>query len=398
MKKMTSRPQPAGSSEKIAKVVAFMPSLGKGGGIERYCEWLFEALEEGGSRVARVALLRAGEALSIWRKARFILEAIRVGRRAKRAGPAIAIVAHPGLGFAALVAMRIARFAPRDSFVFYYGTDAWSLGRIEQRILRRSRLRPVTISAFSAGALVSEDNAAVVEPGLQRGWFTTLLEMPRPAESETGPLLNVLSVFRLAEAHGKGLPTLLEAVRALEPVHSCRLTIAGSGALPRDLQEEIDRRPGVKVISDPSDTELAALYAQADVVVLATRTTHSGPLAGEGFGIVLVEAQLVGTPVIGPAFGGSDAAYLRGVTGLRPADESTEALTRVLAKLAGDPLSLHRMGHNAKVWAMAAFDPDRRSAEAQQLLLGAVESTGPDLLPVRIGETGSKAGSAERDS
>jgi hypothetical protein len=37
---------------------------------------------------------------------------------------------------------------------------------------------------------------------------------------------------------------------------------------------------------------------------------------------VLIEAQVAGTPVIVPAYGGSSSAYVEGMTGAAPTDES----------------------------------------------------------------------------
>jgi hypothetical protein len=68
-------------------ILAFQPSTGFGGGIERYCEWLLTALEEGGVHVDRVALLREGESLSIVRKLKFVFTAFRMERRVRSNAP-----------------------------------------------------------------------------------------------------------------------------------------------------------------------------------------------------------------------------------------------------------------------------------------------------------------------
>ena len=78
-------------------------------------------------------------------------------------------------------------------------------------------------------------------------------------------------------------------------------------------------RPGL------SDNELAHELAAADLFVLATQTRSGRGSVGEGFGLVLLEAQAAGTPVIAPAYGGSHEAYVEGVTGMAPTDESVEA-------------------------------------------------------------------------
>ena len=86
------------------------------------------------------------------------------------------------------------------------------------------------------------------------------------------------------------------------------------------------------------------------------RRSTGGP--GPPGGLVLLEAQAAGTPVIAPAYGGSHEAYIEGVTGVAPADESAEALTRTLDDLLKDPARLAWMGGHAVQWTRRAFDPE----------------------------------------
>ena len=83
-------------------------------------------------------------------------------------------------------------------------------------------------------------------------------------------------------------------------------------------------RPGL------SDRELARQLAGADLFVLATRSRGGRHTSGEGFGLVLLEAQVAGTPVVAPAHGGSHDAYIEGITGLAPMDETAGSLARVM--------------------------------------------------------------------
>jgi len=100
-------------------------------------------------------------------------------------------------------------------------------------------------------------------------------------------------------------------------------------------------------------------HATADLFVLCTRTRSSGSQpSGEGYGIVLLEAQLAGCAVIGPAYGGSRDAYQDGVTGQTPVDESAEALADVLRSMLADRARLARTGRRAAEWAEAATRPD----------------------------------------
>lgn len=115
-----------------------------------------------------------------------------------------------------------------------------------------------------------------------------------------------------------------------------RLVIAGSGP-------ELDRLrsiagPGVEFRVQPSDEDLRDLYRRARALVFA---------GVEDFGMVLVEAQACGTPVIAYAAGGALEA-VRPDGGLLYDDPSVDGLTRAIG--AFDP---------------AAYDPTviRRHAE-----------------------------------
>jgi glycosyltransferase involved in cell wall biosynthesis len=118
-----------------------------------------------------------------------------------------------------------------------------------------------------------------------------------------------------------------------------------------------------------TDRELAYQLAAADLFVLATRTRPGRHACGEGFGLVLLEAQVAGTPVIAPAYGGSHDAYVAGLTGAAPVDESAEALSIALDMLLQDRERLARMGKRAAEWAREAFAPEQYAPLAVTRLL-----------------------------
>ena len=103
--------------------------------------------------------------------------------------------------------------------------------------------------------------------------------------------------------------------------------------------------------------------------MLATQTREGRSSVGEGFGLVLLDGQAAGTPVIAPAYGGSHEAYVEGVTGMAPTDESVEALTRTLDELLKDPARLAWMGQHAAAWARQAFAPQHYPKLAARRLL-----------------------------
>ena len=152
-----------------------------------------------------------------------------------------------------------------------------------------------------------------------------------------------MTAFRLAEWRDKGLPQLTAALAALGR-DDVRLTVCGSGAPPADLVAHVRRYPWCTLRPGLDDAELAARFAQASLFVLATRTRPGKRPSGEGFGLVLLEAQVAGTAVVGPAHGGSPGAYLDGITGETPRDESVPALAQVLDGLLARPARLGQLG------------------------------------------------------
>lgn len=337
-----------------SRVLLLSPSQGLGGGIERYVQTLEWAFAAEGVAYQRLDLSGSGK--------RAHVGLLSQGRDFLRteSGPVRLVVAHRAL-------LPVAALLARDSAVcgmsiVCYGIDTWGprwrLRRsLERRLMRRASVRVVAISNFTAGAILRDCRATVLSPTLSRHWFDTLASaaVSRQARDQG---IGLVSAFRLTDWRGKGLPQLVAAVAALgRPDVS--LTICGSEDPPIGLVSMVSQYPWCTVRADLSDGDLARELAAADLFVLATQTRSGRRALGEGFGLVLLEAQAAGTPVIAPAYGGSHEAYIDGVTGVAPTDESAEALARTLQDLLKDPARLAWMGEHAAQWTRQAFAPER---------------------------------------
>ena len=347
-----------------SRVLLLSPSVGLGGGIERYVATVEWALVGEGVDCQRLDLIGHG----VRAHARLLAR----GRVILRAGsePTRLVVGHRSL-------LPVAALLARESAAcgvsaLYYGSEMWGSRwrprrELERHLIRGAGVRAVAISNFTAGALVRDCLATVLPPALSREWLDTLAAAASGIP-DRGPGIRLATAFRLSQWQTKGLPQLVEAVTALgRPDVS--LTVCGSGTPPADLLRLVSEYSWCVLRPSLSDDELARELAAADLFVLATQTRSGRGAVGEGFGLVLLEAQAAGTPVIAPAYGGSREAYVEGVTGVAPADESAEALTRALHDLLKDPARLARMGAHAVQWTRQAFAPENYAQLAVRRLL-----------------------------
>lgn len=162
-----------------------------------------------------------------------------------------------------------------------------------------------------------------------------------------GPLL--LFVGRLQPLKGPDLAirTLAEVRRSLP----ARLLVVGgtsgtgSGRSGPEELAALAARLGVggevRILPARPQRELARLYRAADAVVVPSRT--------ETFGLVALEAQACGTPVVAARVDGLSAVVRGGtlVTGHDPADHAAAALTYLT-----DPVEAARAGRAGRRWAV----------------------------------------------
>ena len=224
--------------------------------------------------------------------------------------------------------------------------------------MRHSSVRAVAVSNYTAGVLSRFSRATVLPPGLSEDWYQELVKARRRSHSENHEV--IVTSFRLAAWQEKGLPEIIEAIASLKRA-SLELVVCGNGEAPAALRKLINTHHFCRLRTGLSDSELAAQFAAAKVFVLATKMRGGSSPCGEGFGMVLQEAQLAGTPVVAPAYGGSHEAFVEGLTGVAPADERPGALAKVLRDLLEDTQRLDKMSSYAGEYACERFCPARYS-------------------------------------
>ncbi len=347
------------------RVLLLAPSRGLGGGIERYVQTVQSAFDDAGIVSKRLDLVRPGPA------GHRALLAEAAAALPATAPPTRLVIAHRTLLPVAALLAGVRKVGGIS--VICHGSDVWGSRwsprrRLESWLMGRPGVRLVAVSSFTAGTLLPRGQATILPPGLSGAWFGELVAAADQAGAGLRKDLEVMTAFRLRDWRNKGLAQLTAAITRLGRT-DIRLTVCGSGEPPADLLAHIRSYPWCALRAGLTDADLAARFARADLFVLASRTRPGRRPSGEGFGLVLLEAQVAGTAVVGPAHGGSLDAYLDGVTGATPRDESAAALAAVLDGLAGQPARLAEMGRQGAAWARARFAPDRYAALAVDRLL-----------------------------
>lgn len=189
----------------------------------------------------------------------------------------------------------------------------------------------ISISAYTTrlmrGVGVDEQEIRLILPGVD------LPESPRalPAQRPT-----ILTVSRIADSY-KGHDVLLRALALVrERVPEVHWVVVGDGPLRADLQDRartLGLDAAASFLGAVPDAERDEWLRRCDVFAMPSRLPDDGR-AGEGFGIVYLEAAAYGKPVLAGNVGGATDAVLADRTGLLvdPADPAAVAgaLTRLL--------------------------------------------------------------------
>jgi len=139
----------------------------------------------------------------------------------------------------------------------------------------------------------------------------------------------------------KGLHTLIQASLACD----AKIVIAGTGPKTSELIAQAKRLGAhhVEFIGQISDADKIALIASCRALVLPSH------LRSEAYGMVLVEASMMGKPMITCEIGtGTSFVNLNGVTGFVIEPENFDQLSKVMNTLTCDISLAEQMGVRAK--------------------------------------------------
>jgi len=253
-------------------------------------------------------------------------------------------------------------------------TTSRELKILTQSVLKNA-YRLVANSNFTVGLLqndwrVPEEKIALMHPGIDVSQYPHLARDSGTRKYTNAGDVVLLTVGRLQKR--KGQDAVIRSVAKLRDKHpNLRYLIAGVGEQEAELRKlvaELCLEKQVLFLGAVSDQEMMDCYRECDIFVMSNRAVGKDC---EGFGIVFLEAQAHGIPVIAGAHGGTGDAMVHGETGLRIDCQDSENpvhLTEAIDRLVCSPELRRSMGIGGRKFVTENFDWSRISERARNVL------------------------------
>jgi phosphatidylinositol alpha-1,6-mannosyltransferase len=227
-----------------------------------------------------------------------------------------------------------------------------------------------------------EERVRLLHPGVDTARF-----VPAPPDADFRSAMGwqrrkvVLTVGRLQKR--KGHDVMIQALAALrQNVPDILYAIAGDGE-ERDhlirLAETHGLGDAVQFLGAVDDERLIRCYQQCDLFILPNRQVGQDI---EGFGMVLLEAQACGKPVVAGASGGTAETMRIPETGRVICCDRPDGLIGPVTELLTDAGRRAEMGQAARRWVVEQFDWTPLSRRAAGLFAEPVRDGGAGRLVV----------------
>jgi len=261
----------------------------------------------------------------------------------------------------------LSKFRPIKYAVVLHGMDfSYAIRNGRKRFLTKRILRRADkiICANSYLAQQVEDfrstlasKIVVINPGVEAG-------IPEIEEDKKRGFIDyyklegktvLLSLGRLVER--KGVDVVIKALNELneEQKNNIVYIVAGEGSAEEYLKSLVSDslKNVVKFVGKISDVEKWAWYSIADIFVMPSRRIKGDY---EGFGIVYLEANLSGKPVIAGDSGGVKDAVKDGYNGILVKPEDVGAVRTAITHLMEDRELREELGKQGQLRAISKFN------------------------------------------
>ncbi len=259
------------------------------------------------------------------------------------------------LGSEAHVCWLVSKILNVPYCVFTYGveinTKVGLKGKIKRILGTRSADKVFCCSSFTKEIIkelgVPPGKITILHPGISNSFLiNSAKSSDYDIKEELG--LNkkkiVLTLSRLVER--KGIDKTMEAIALVrQEIPDVVYVIAGDGPY-RDTLEELMKKlhlqDNVVFTGYVSEDKKAYYYNAADIFVMPNRELENGDV--EGFGIVFLEANAYGKPVIGGRSGGVIDAIVDGKTGLLANPSDIKEIAFAIIRLLGNEAYATQLG------------------------------------------------------
>jgi glycosyltransferase involved in cell wall biosynthesis len=148
----------------------------------------------------------------------------------------------------------------------------------------------------------------------------------------------------------------------------------GHGKIADELyQAGIKLGLGRRLVMPGAVKDIGRFYGALDAFFLTSRS--------ENLGLVLIEAQAAGLPLVGPAVGGVGEAMLNGVTGLLVSDRSPKSFAAAVLQVLNDPAWRKRAAAKGPRFVARRFGQERMVHKIIRIYSKSSERSWGSLLP-----------------
>jgi colanic acid/amylovoran biosynthesis glycosyltransferase len=283
------------------------------------------------------------------------------------------VLLHAHFGCDGITALPIARRLAIPELVTFHGYDAnvsesWFLrSRWGRRYLRGKELLKrdvngfIAISKFVAGKLLEQgfppDRVQVHYIGVDIGKFTRDRSIQREQV--------VLFVGRLVEK--KGCEYL---IKAMEPIQKempdTTLVVIGDGPLRATVEEQARAKLKNYCFLGAQSAEVVR-YWMSKAMVFCTPSVVARSGDAEGFGIVFIEAQASGLPVVSFSSGGIPEAVAHGETGLLAQEKDWRTLSFYIVELLRSRNAWLRFSSAGRERVRTLFDLSKQTKQLERI-------------------------------
>jgi len=271
---------------------------------------------------------------------------------------------HVAIAFMGLISKLITR---KPYFVLTYGIDVWGKMGLLRSLSMKNATRIITISEYTKDRLIDNglnaDKIVFLYCSINIDRFNPNIKFSNIREKHYLKDKKVLmTVGRLAsEERYKGQDMVLQAMaKIVQEIPNAVYIIVGKGPDASRLQKiasDLGIQEHVIFAGFVPDDELSKYYNCCDAFIMPSRVVNrDGKWTGEGFGIVYLEANACGKPVIGGNKGGSAEAIVDGVTGILVDAENVNEIAKASIRLLSDADYAKRLGEDGRRMVVEKFN------------------------------------------